>query len=103
MLLSAHASSFSGRAVGVRAGYGTRVGIAGWVYRVYYPATARGTQLYSEAGPGSPARAGVGGTAGWARVPVPPSGPGRPAASLYRDPLGCRLWANKSEIPVILL
>ena len=82
-------------------GYGTWVGIR-WVYRVgvpgeYYPATARGTQLTAKRAR-KPCRAGV--VVSWvgACPCTTPAGPGRPAASLYRDPLERRLLANKGEI-----
>ena len=62
----------------------------GGLYRVpgeYYPATARGRPRYSEAGPGSPAGAGVGGIWGWARV-LGCSAAGRPQVPPLRGPVG---------------
>ena len=54
-------SDIEGCGTGVQAGWVYRVGIQGWVPGVYYPATLLEEVLPSEAGPGSPARAGVGG------------------------------------------
>ena len=95
-------------------GYGTRVGIPGWVTRVGIPGT---TQLpgersqYSEAGPGRPTGPGVGGTgssgartdaAGTALHPpygarsVPPCGP-----SLVQDLANAASWPNRARFHLI--
>ena len=81
----------------------------GWVrggYTGYYPATWKAEADTSEAGPGSPARAGVGGYL--LQRPLPPharpAGPVGPLAlpMLLSSP-DTPLLANKGEIPLILL
>ena len=88
------------------AGYGTRVGIGRAIPGYYPPSpqTARGASPDSVAGPGSPARAGVGGQgAADALGTVPgthPPGPVSPAPRAFPGAcsLACRLLANKGEI-----
>ena len=88
---------------GVLAGYGTGVGIAGWVYRVGNTGPRHReepTSISQRSGPVGPAGAGVVGRC--VRVGGPwyhPSGPvGVPAGPLpVPGPLESRLLANKDE------
>ena len=87
--------------------------VYGWVYRVGIPGSTYPADMLlgerltdSEAGPGRPARPGVGGlsSSGVRCTPYHPlrCAPG-PAPLYGACSSGCRLWANKGEISLILV
>ena len=114
MHAAGHRTAGSGHHVSVR---GTRVGIPGWVYWVgsrrgytgVLPSCLKAEAPDSEAGPGRPAGAGVGGQE-VQRPPEPQDHHSRPLQGLPGPlrcpgplPAGCRLWANRGEIKVKLM
>ena len=75
--------------------------VYGWVYREgytgYYPPTAQGRTHTSEAGPGSPAGAGVGGYGAWVRVQGVRRRDGPGPTLRVRSVTLCPPWSRTSQ------